>query len=281
LPRDRALVNRMGFNNPGARAVARALGVRRPDGVVLGVNLGKSKVTPLADAPDDYAESARALAPLADYVVINVSSPNTAGLRSLQATSALRPIVAAVQHELSRQPNPPALLVKIAPDLSDDEIDEVVDLCQALGLAGIVATNTTVERAGLGLATSDAELARVGDGGLSGAPLRARSLAVIRRIYARTRGALLIIGVGGIETAEQAWETLRAGATLLQLYTSLVYKGPALARAINAGLVARLAQSGHARIEDVVGAGLRDPGGPDARATADGVDHGERSAATP
>lgn len=254
LRADRAIVNRMGFNNPGADSVARALRAHRPEGIVLGVNLGKSKVTPLERAPEDYARSARVLGPLADYVVINVSSPNTPGLRSLQSVEALRPIVAAVQRELATMASPPPLLVKIAPDLADEDIDAVTDLALEMGLAGVIATNTTIARESLGLSTPTAELERVGSGGLSGPPLRPRSIEIIRRIYRRTRGALTIVGVGGISNARDAWEAIRAGATLVQVYTALIYEGPTIARDIDAGLARLLEESGAKRLSEVVGA---------------------------
>jgi dihydroorotate dehydrogenase len=257
LPADRALINRMGFNNPGAEAAAAAIRAHPPEGVVLGVNVGKSKVTPLEQAAEDYATSARLLGPLAHYLVVNVSSPNTPGLRSLQSVESLRPILAAVQRELAALASPPPLLVKIAPDLADEDIDAVADLALEAGLAGVIATNTTVAREGLGLRTPRARIEQAGPGGLSGPPLRPRSLAVIRRLHARTAGTLTIVGVGGIESAEHAWEAIRAGASLVQVYTAFAYHGPTLARDINAGLAAKLAASGAARIADVVGADAR------------------------
>jgi dihydroorotate dehydrogenase len=251
LPLDRALLNRMGFNNPGAAAVAEALRAYPADNIVLGVNIGKSKVTPLDEAPADYATSARALAPFADYMVVNVSSPNTPGLRSLQSVEALAPVLTAVQAELARTPRRVPLLVKIAPDLADEDVDAVADLARALGLSGIVATNTTVRRDGL--VTSPSAVESMGAGGLSGSPLRARALEVIARLYRRAEGVLTIIGAGGIATAEHAWEAITAGATLVQVYTAFVYGGPDLPREIARGLEARLAASGHARLADVVG----------------------------
>jgi dihydroorotate dehydrogenase len=257
LRADGAIVNRMGFNNPGAAAVAAAVKAHPPEGVVLGINLGKTKVVELEHAAEDYAASARQLGPLAHYVVINVSSPNTPGLRSLQSVETLRPIIAAVQKELSALPTPPPLLVKIAPDLADEDIDAVADLALEMKLAGLIATNTTIAREGLGLHTTPEQIAQIGAGGLSGAPLRPRALAVIRRLYARTRGALTIVGVGGIANADHAWEAIRAGATLVQVYSAFAYHGPTLARDITTGLAERLAASGYARLTDAVGADVR------------------------
>ena len=241
LTADRALVNRMGFNNAGAAAAAARLG-RARGGPVVGVNIGKTRAVPDADAAADYAASARAVAAVADYVVVNVSSPNTPGLRDLQAADRLRPVLVAVRAALDaaspgrRVP----LLVKIAPDLADADVDAVADLALELGLDGIIATNTTTSRAGL--ASPAAEVAAAGAGGLSGPPLRARSLAVLRRLRARAGDRLVLIAAGGIETPDDAWERLRAGATLVQAYTAFVYGGPLWPRRMHAGLARRLAQ---------------------------------------
>jgi dihydroorotate dehydrogenase len=250
LTADRALVNRMGFNNAGAAAAAAALGRSggrspgRPGGPVVGVNIGKTRAVPDADAAADYAASARAVAAVADYVVVNVSSPNTPGLRDLQAADRLRPVLVAVRAALDaaspgrRVP----LLVKIAPDLADADVDAVADLALELGLDGIIATNTTVSRDGL--ASPAAEVAAAGAGGLSGPPLRARSLEVLRRLHARAGDRLVLIAAGGIETPDDAWERLRAGATLVQAYTAFVYGGPLWPRQMHAGLAARLRAAG-------------------------------------
>ncbi len=251
LPRDRALVNRMGFNNPGAEAAARAIEAHPPDGIVLGINLGKSKVTPLDQAADDYAASARRLAPLADYLVLNVSSPNTPGLRALQAIDALRGIVRAVRAVPTAAAVP--LLVKIAPDLADEDIDAVVDMALEERLAGLVATNTTVAREGL--ASAPAAVAAAGDGGLSGAPVRRRSTAVIARIRRRAGAALPVVGAGGVFTADDAWEKVRAGASLVQVYTGFVYEGPTQAVDLARGLSRRLRDAGFASLEAAVGTG--------------------------
>jgi len=244
LTADRALVNRMGFNNAGAAAAAARL-ARAHGGPVVGVNIGKTRAVPDADAAADYAASARAVAAVADYVVVNVSSPNTPGLRDLQAADRLRPVLVAVRSALDAAvPGRPQgrvpLLVKIAPDLADADVDAVADLALELGLDGIIATNTTVSRDGL--ASPAAEVAAAGAGGLSGPPLRARSLAVLRRLHARTGDRLVLIAAGGIETPDDAWERLRAGATLVQAYTAFVYGGPLWPRRMHAGLARRLAQ---------------------------------------
>ncbi|MGD8859693.1 MAG: quinone-dependent dihydroorotate dehydrogenase [Myxococcales bacterium] len=236
LVRDRALINRMGFNNHGAEAARRRL-QGRSRGTVVGVNLGKTKVVPAERAVEDYVQSARLLGPLADYVVINVSSPNTPGLRDLQAVEHLRPLLGAVREALDGAvaERRVALLVKIAPDLADADVDAVADLSLELGLDGIIATNTTIAREGL--ATPSEEVERCGAGGLSGAPLKQRSLEVLRRLRARVGERLVLISVGGIETADEARERLQAGATLVQLYTALIYGGPSLPGRINRGLV--------------------------------------------
>jgi dihydroorotate dehydrogenase len=229
---DRAVINRMGFNNAGARAAAlRLSAVRSVAGrPVLGINIGKSRVTPVEDATADYLVSAALLAPLADYLVVNVSSPNTPGLRGLQELDQLAPLLRAVKAKAGSTP----LLVKIAPDLSDDEVTRISELCVALGLDGIIATNTTISRSGL--TTDAATVEAAGAGGLSGAPLYARSLAVLRLIRATVPGDLCVISVGGVETAEQVAERLAAGATLVQGYTGFLYRGPLWARQINRGL---------------------------------------------
>src|SRR5215472_16475298 len=252
LAADRALVNRMGFNNAGAAAAAAALdrsrgrSRARPGGPVVGVNIGKTRAVPDAAAAADYAASARAVAAVADYVVVNVSSPNTPGLRDLQATGRLKPVLVAVRAALDaavsgRPEYRVPLLVKIAPDLADADVDAVADLALELGLDGIIATNTTVSRDGL--ASPAAEVAAAGAGGLSGPPLRARSLAVLRRLRERAGDRLVLIAVGGIETPDDAWERLRAGATLVQAYTGFVYGGPLWPRRMHAGLAERIRAS--------------------------------------
>ncbi|WP_409431464.1 quinone-dependent dihydroorotate dehydrogenase [Mycobacterium sp. SMC-16] len=245
LPEDRALLNRMGFNNHGAGELAIKL-TRSQSTVPIGVNIGKTKVTPPEHAVDDYAESARLCGPLADFVVVNVSSPNTPGLRDLQAVASLRPILAAVRAETTKP-----VLVKIAPDLSDDDVDEIADLAVELGLAGIVATNTTISREGL-LTPGVAEL---GAGGVSGAPVAARSLEILRRLHKRVGDQLVLISVGGIETADDAWERILAGASLVQGYTGFIYGGGLWAKHIHDGVAAKLKAGGFASLADAVGSG--------------------------
>ena len=249
LPGDSALINRMGFNNDGAQAMARRLRQRREKQrrrgsgrgvgvgvpVIVGVNIGKTKVVPEDEAIDDYMASARLLAPLADYLVVNVSSPNTPGLRDLQAVGVLRPLLLAVRaaaDEAAGRHVP--LLVKIAPDLADQDIDAVADLAVEVGLDGIVATNTTIRRDGL--SASDEQVSALGAGGLSGPVLRQRALEVLRRLRARVGDEMTIIGVGGITGPQDAVERLDAGATLLQGYTGFIYQGPFWARRIHGGI---------------------------------------------
>jgi dihydroorotate dehydrogenase len=248
LTADRALVNRMGFNNAGAAAAAARLGRirgrRSGGGPVVGVNIGKTRAAPDEDAAADYAASARVVAAVADYVVVNVSSPNTPGLRDLQAADRLRPVLVAVRAALDAavcggQPNRRVpLLVKIAPDLADADVDAIADLALELGLDGIIATNTTVSRDGL--ASPPGEVASAGAGGLSGPPLRARALEVLTRLRERAGDRLVLIAAGGIETPDDAWERLRAGATLVQAYTGFVYGGPLWPRRMHAGLARRM-----------------------------------------
>lgn len=246
LPDDRALLNRMGFNNHGAGELTMRL-ARHTPAVPIGVNIGKTKVTPPEAAVDDYAESARLLGPLAAFVVVNVSSPNTPGLRDLQAVSALRPILAAV-----RAATTTPVLVKIAPDLSDSDIDEIADLAVELGLAGIVATNTTVSRSGL----ATAGVTELGPGGISGPPVARRSLQVLRRLYRRVGDRLVLISVGGIETADDAWERITSGASLVQGYTGFVYGGGLWAKHIHDGIARRLHDGGYGSLAEAVGSAI-------------------------
>ncbi|GAA2342705.1 quinone-dependent dihydroorotate dehydrogenase [Streptomyces kunmingensis] len=256
LVQDRALINRMGFNNEGSLAVAARLASRNPVfRTTVGVNIGKTKVVPEAEAAADYVKSTERLAAFADYLVVNVSSPNTPGLRNLQATEALRPLLTAVREAADRtvRSRRVPLLVKIAPDLADEDVDAVADLAVELGLDGIIATNTTISRTGL---------ATEGDvvnetGGLSGAPLKKRSLEVLRRLYARVGDQVTLVGVGGIENAEDAWQRILAGATLIQGYSAFIYEGPFYARAIHKGLAARLNASPYATLADAVGADVK------------------------
>jgi dihydroorotate dehydrogenase len=252
LPRDRALVNRMGFNNEGAQAAARRL-AHRSAGTV-GANIGKTKRVPEDGAIADFTESATRLAPLADYLVVNVSSPNTPGLRDLQAADKLRPLLVAVRGacDLASPLRRVPLLVKIAPDLADADIDAIADLALELGLDGIIATNTTIGRSGL--ATAGDEVAALGAGGLSGAPLKARALAVLQRLRARVGTRVTLIAAGGIETSEDAWQRIRAGATLIQAYTGFIYGGPTWPHRIHRELAARVRAAKLTSIEQAIGA---------------------------
>jgi dihydroorotate dehydrogenase len=256
LPADEALVNRLGFNNEGADAVARRLDNARRRGLLgripIGINVGKSKATDLDDATGDYLTSFRLLRPFADYFVVNVSSPNTPGLRELQDRGRLEQILAALVAENAQGTQVP-LLVKLAPDLATAAVDEAVDLAVSLGIAGIVVANTTTARDGLrsppGLAAEQ--------GGLSGRPLTGRSTALIRHVANRAEGRLTIIGVGGVFDADDAWHKLAAGASLVQVYTGLIYQGPALARQINRGIIRRMEREGLASLDDIVEGGPR------------------------
>ena len=239
---ERALVNRMGFNNRGAAALSarlRALRARPGFKPVIGVNIGKTKIVPEEAAVADYVTSARLVADVADYVVVNVSSPNTPGLRDLQAADKLRPILSGVRaalDEASPRCRVP-LLVKIAPDLADPDLDAVADLALDLGLDGIIATNTTISRDGL---LDSAAVADAGPGGLSGAPLKRRSLEVLSRLHDRCGKRLTLIAAGGITTPADAEARLAAGATLLQAYTAFIYEGPLWPSQVQRGLAARL-----------------------------------------
>lgn len=255
---DQALVNRMGFNNEGAEAMAVRLADWKKRGLwpqhPVGINLGKSKVTPLDRAAEDYGNSFRALWPLADFFVVNVSSPNTPNLRQLQDKAALDEILAALQGinqslASTHRSSPKPLLVKVAPDLTLEALDDIVALVQPRRLAGLVATNTTLARP-----DSPDERCRktYGEtGGLSGRPLRARSTEIIAHLHRQTSGQLPIIGVGGIFTADDAWEKLAAGATLLQVYTGMVYEGPGFARILVRGLIQRMQREGVRNVDEI------------------------------
>ncbi len=260
LPADRALINRMGFNNQGAEVAARRLAATPPRGP-LGVNIGRSKVVPNEQAIDDYLASLRRLWRFASYVAVNVSSPNTPELRHLQAAEHLGPLLRALRdglRELAREAGAPAppLLVKIAPDLDDREIDDIADVVRDLGIDGVICSNTTVSRAdgaGDALRTPAEQLEAIGAGGLSGRPLRGRPERLIRRIRRRLGPQIPIIGVGAVFDASDAWRLIGAGANLVQVYTGLIYAGPAMVRDINRGLLARLDAHGFDHIEQSVG----------------------------
>jgi dihydroorotate dehydrogenase len=251
LPNDLAALNRMGFNNLGSESMAARLLDRSPSSYPLGINLGKSKVTDEADAAVDYAGSFKRLQNCGDYFVVNVSSPNTPGLRNLQAVDMLAKIVTAMQEVNKSRP----ILVKIAPDLAWADIAAVVELSQNMGLAGIIATNTTIEKASLTtkILPETGKLLVDEAGGISGAPLRDRSTAVIRYIYQTSQGQLPIIGVGGVFNADDAWDKITAGASLVQLYTGWTYQGPWTVLRILQGLLNKLEAHGLENIGQAIG----------------------------
>ena len=230
LPADRAILNRMGFNNGGVEPAVERL-KRRPSGLLVGGNIGKNKVTPNEDAVSDYLSCLDALHPHVDYFTVNVSSPNTPGLRALQDREPLTALLRAVVNRNRTYPAPRPVLLKIAPDMTDGQLDDIVAIVQEVGVDGVIATNTTIDRSGLTTHTES-----LGAGGISGAPVRDRSTEVIRYLHERSGGAFPIIGVGGIDSAAAAQEKLDAGATLVQVYSGLVYEGPGLVKRIVRGL---------------------------------------------
>ncbi len=239
LPEANAIINRMGFPGQGAAYVASQLTGRRPAGLILGVNLGKNQDTPLENAAQDYISLTRTFAPLGDYLAINVSSPNTIGLRRLQTRQALETLLAEIAEVRSQQAailnRPVPVLVKLAPDLNDVELDDAIEAVTRAGMDGVIATNTTINRATLSSRNDKETRLAIESGGLSGAPLRQISTDMIRKIARRTNGKLPIIGVGGIMSVEDVNEKLEAGAVLVQLYTGLVYGGPGLVSRIIKG----------------------------------------------
>jgi dihydroorotate dehydrogenase len=255
LPLDRALVNRQGFNNEGAAALVGRIETGRPD-CVLGVNIGKSRVVEIENATADYLASFETVRAHADYVAVNVSSPNTPGLRELQRADLLAGLLGELQRrnrELSERDGraPVPLLLKVAPDLGRGELELIVDATRRANVAAIIATNTTVSRAGL--RTEAASVERFGAGGLSGAPLRARSTQVVAALRRLTRGSPELVGVGGVFSAEDAWEKICAGASLVQLYTGFIYEGASVVRRINEGLAAILEREGFRTLDEAVG----------------------------
>jgi dihydroorotate dehydrogenase len=262
LPEHRALINRMGFNNQGAAVCARRLAALDPAARtgLLGINVGKNKATPNPQAVEDYLACIEALHGFADYVVVNISSPNTPGLRQLQERDALDGLLRACVARLGELAPGKGLVVKLAPDLEPEALDEAVDVAVAAGVAAIAATNTTLSRAGV------EGHPRAGEaGGLSGAPLTARSTEVIRRVAARAAGRIPIIGSGGVMSAEDAWAKIRAGASLVQVYTGFIYGGPGFASQLNEGLCRLMERDGFGSIEEAIGADQRSrPGRRDA-----------------
>jgi dihydroorotate dehydrogenase len=239
----------MGFPNHGVGAAAARLQHRTGE-TIVGANIGKARATPLQQAAEDYGAAASVIAPAADYVVLNVSSPNTPGLRDLGAVELLEPIVTATREHLGDKP----LLVKISPDLADEDIDAVADLALRLELAGIIATNTTVDRSVLS-ATAAEQADGFDGGGVSGPPLQRLAIEVLRRLHGRVGDRLVLISVGGIETPADAWERILAGATLVQAYTGFVYGGPGWPRRINRELARRVRRTGAGSIQELVGSG--------------------------
>lgn len=238
LPKDKALINRMGFNNEGLDALVENLKNLRQqgtlNGTLIGGNIGKNKVTPNETAVNDYLVCFDKLFPWVDYFVVNVSSPNTPGLRELQEKEPLTRLLNLLQEKNRAQTSPKPILLKIAPDLTDSQLDDIADIVRATGLAGVIATNTTISRADL--STPESEIAAIGMGGLSGAPVRERATVVIRYLRQKLGKDVAIIGVGGIDSAQSAQEKLAAGADLVQVYTGLIYEGPGLVKRILEGL---------------------------------------------
>jgi dihydroorotate dehydrogenase len=230
LPADEAIINRMGFNNEGVEAAVIRLRKRKAK-VIVGGNIGKNKITPNDEAFQDYAQCLKTLDPYVDYFVVNVSSPNTPGLRELQEKEPLRKLMSDVKALSLQQPKPKPVLLKIAPDLTNEQLHDIIDILQSTGTDGVIATNTTISRANL--KTSNTELEKIGNGGLSGKPLTARSTEVIQYLRAGLGPQFPIMGVGGIMTAEDALEKINAGANLVQLYTGFIYSGPSLIKKIN------------------------------------------------
>lgn len=234
LPADKALINRMGFNNEGVEAAVERL-KKRKSKVIVGGNIGKNKVTPNEDALQDYINCFHALDPYVDYFVINVSSPNTPGLRELQEKEPLEKLLSTIKSLSRKSAKPKPVLLKIAPDLTWHQLDDVVEILLMTKTDGVIATNTTVSRADL--KTDAAEIQRIGSGGLSGAPLRERSTDVIRYLRSKLGDAYPIVAVGGIMSPADALEKLGAGANLIQLYTGFIYEGPGLIRKINEAII--------------------------------------------
>lgn len=237
LPKDQALINRMGFNNGGVVAAAELL-KKRKSKVIIGGNIGKNKVTPNENALDDYAQCVEVLHPYVDYFVVNVSSPNTPGLRELQEKEPLRKLLMDVKQLSASKDKPKPVLLKIAPDLTTTQLDDIVEILKETKTDGVIATNTTISREGL--ATTSEELAKIGHGGLSGKPVGDRSNEVIRYLREKLGKEYPIIGVGGIMTEADAIEKLKAGANLIQIYTGFVYEGPGFVKRINKALSATL-----------------------------------------
>lgn len=237
LPADQGLINRMGFNNMGVETAANRLRARKSN-ILIGGNIGKNKATPNEEAANDYETCFDALYSVVDYFVLNVSSPNTPGLRELQEKEPLKKLLQAIKNKSLAKEKYKPILLKIAPDLTDSQLDDIIEIVQEVEIDGVIATNTTINREGL--KTSSTEIQKIGAGGLSGLPLRDRSTEVIRYLYQKSGGSFPIIGVGGINSSKDALDKLEAGATLVQVYTGFIYEGPALAKKINRGILKEL-----------------------------------------
>ena len=232
LPKDRALINRMGFNNDGVEAMVKRLRFRTKTKLIIGGNIGKNKLTPNENASEDYLRCFESLFEFCDYFVVNVSSPNTPGLRELQDKEPLTNLLITLMKKNNSYDTPKPILLKIAPDLTNDQLDDIIEIVGLSGIHGIVATNTTLDRSNIASDTTE-----TGSGGLSGAPLKSRATEIIRYIHTKTSGQIPIIGVGGIENAADAIEKINAGASLIQIYTGLIYNGPGLIRDINKAII--------------------------------------------
>ena len=260
LPMDQGIVNRMGFNNSGSDAVARRLSVTPKSGAadILGINIGKTKIVPVEDATQDYLISFERLFAYADYFTVNVSSPNTPGLRTLQNREPLIELLSKLTElnfELAgdHQCVPKPILLKIAPDVTEHQLSDIILILREVELDGVIATNTTIERSGL--KTSEGTVAAIGNGGLSGAPLTLRSREVVGKLYDQLKGEIPIVGVGGIMNGEDAWQMIRSGAALVQLYTGFIYGGPGTVRQMNHYIAGKLKQHGYQSVAEAVGSG--------------------------
>ena len=235
LPEDNGLINRMGFNNAGVEAMVERLKKGKPKGVIIGGNIGKNKLTPNENATSDYSICFETLFPYVDYFVVNVSSPNTPNLRALQDREPLTALLSHLQYLNNQKENPKPILLKIAPDLTDSQLDDIIEIVAETKIEGVIATNTTISRSGL--KTNDSTIKNIGNGGLSGLPVRNRSTEVVKYLYEKSNRELKIIAVGGICSAEDAIEKLNAGAVLVQVYSGLIYSGPGLIKEINQALL--------------------------------------------
>lgn len=255
LPLDQALINRAGFNNRGASDFVKRVALHKPD-CVLGVSIGKSKKAPMEKAVEDYLKSFTLVFPVADYIAVNVSSPNTPRLRELQHGPQLQELLSSLQERNKQLTDKSGrgelpILVKLSPDLNEAELAEVVGVAQNAGIAGLIATNTTTARSGL--QTNSEQIKAFGEGGLSGAPLKRQATHVVATLYKLVGGSIPIVGVGGIFNAEDAWQMISAGASLIQIYTGFIYQGPGIVKEINEGLRAILSREGFVSFDEAVG----------------------------